>query len=91
MISINALFLSLKYERHDDSFATFQINRTIDPRKCCNVGSLPNDALILSLCKLNKIHVLASYDANDFQAACAKEGIIRLKTSADWDALKKQK
>lgn len=61
------------------------------PEMMSKYNLLPNDALILSLCKLNGINVLASYDANDFQAACAAEGIELLQTSAEWEILKKQK
>jgi predicted nucleic acid-binding protein len=35
---------------------------------------LPNDALILAICKLNNITQIASFDA-DFAPACAGEGI----------------
>lgn len=40
---------------------------------------LPNDAIILAACKIQKVHVLASYDS-DFFKACAEEG-IRLITA----------
>jgi len=52
---------------------------------------LPNDALVLSICKLNGINILASYDANDFKKACDKENITLLQTLADWEDFKKVK
>jgi uncharacterized protein len=62
--------------------------RDLCPEMMSKYNLLPNDALILSICKLNGINVLASYDANDFQVACAAEGIILLQSSADLEVLK---
>lgn len=64
--------------------------REMCPEMMSNYNLLPNDALILSLCKLSGIHLLASYDATDFQKACTAEGIVLLQSSLDWDAFKKQ-
>ena len=61
--------------------------RELCPEMMSKYNLLPNDALILFICKLNSINVLASYDANDFQAACAEEGITLLQTTADWEVL----
>ena len=36
---------------------------------------LPNDALLLTVCHLNGIEQLASYDRTDFEYACSCEGI----------------
>jgi len=62
--------------------------REICPKIMSKYNLLPNDALILSLCKLNGINILASYDANDFKKACLAEDIILLQTTVDWEALK---
>jgi predicted nucleic acid-binding protein len=62
--------------------------RSMCPAFMSKYNLLPNDALILSLCKSNDIRILASYDANDFQIACAAEGITLLQTPADWAVLK---
>lgn len=64
--------------------------REMCPEMMSKHNLLPNDALILSLCKLKDIKVLASYDVTDFQGTCAAEGIILLQSSADWDAFKKR-
>lgn len=63
--------------------------REMCPEMMSKHNLLPNDALILSICKLNGINILASYDANDFPVACAAEGIIFIQSSADWEVLKK--
>jgi predicted nucleic acid-binding protein len=47
-----------------------------------NHNLLPNDALILSTCKLTTIAILASYDS-DFREACQKEGIRLIKSVED--------
>lgn len=36
---------------------------------------LPNDAFILSICKLHGVNALTSYDVQDFEAPCRAEGI----------------
>lgn len=46
---------------------------------------LPNDAMILALCKLHKIGFLASFDS-DFEVACEKEKIVLIQSV---DGLKK--
>ncbi len=43
---------------------------------------LPNDALILSSCKIQEVMVVASYDS-DFFKACAAEGIRLINSVAD--------
>ncbi|GGC10598.1 type II toxin-antitoxin system VapC family toxin [Dyadobacter sediminis] len=48
---------------------------------------LPNDALILASCKLNNIKVLASFDKNDFTAACAGEHIQLVQSIVDFNNL----
>ncbi len=40
---------------------------------------LPNDAMILALCKMHSIRVLASYDS-DFETACADEGVLMIQS-----------
>lgn len=50
---------------------------------------LPNDALILSICKTNGIKALASYDASDFIVPCQFEGIALLQNVVDFQAFKK--
>ncbi len=44
---------------------------------------LPNDALILADCKLNKIDLLASYDVKDFTKACEQESIKLISSVID--------
>lgn len=44
---------------------------------------LPNDALILADCKLNKIDLLASYDVKDFAKACEQESIKLVSSISD--------
>ncbi len=44
---------------------------------------LPNDALILTDCKLNAINALASYDIKDFSQACKEEGILLISSLSD--------
>ena len=46
---------------------------------------LPNDALILAICKIRNIGHLASYDS-DFATACTGEGIRLVQTVADLTA-----
>ena len=40
---------------------------------------LPNDAMILALCKMHGIRVLASYDP-DFEPACSGEGVLLIQS-----------
>lgn len=40
---------------------------------------LPNDALILALCKLHSIRILASFDP-DFEPACSGEGVLLIQS-----------
>jgi predicted nucleic acid-binding protein len=40
---------------------------------------LPNDAMILALCKMHSIRALASYDS-DFETACAGEGVLVIQS-----------
>jgi uncharacterized protein len=49
---------------------------------------LPNDALILSLCKFHGIKYLASFDT-DYTIACQIEGILLISTKTDFDAISK--
>jgi predicted nucleic acid-binding protein len=58
---------------------------TIEYMKSFNL--LPNDALILAMCKHHSIHALASYDP-DFEPACKSEGIRYLSTVEDFVAYK---
>lgn len=44
---------------------------------------LPNDALILAACKLEKIDILASYDA-DLSRACQVEGVKMVSSVKDF-------
>ena len=46
---------------------------------------LPNDALILSICKQHGVGAVASHDS-DFEAACAGENLILLQNVADFEA-----
>ncbi|MBK6994331.1 MAG: PIN domain-containing protein [Lewinellaceae bacterium] len=40
---------------------------------------LPNDAMILALCKMHGIEVIASYDP-DFEPACSEEGVLLIQS-----------
>lgn len=48
---------------------------------------LPNDALILAICKAQGITALASFDP-DFKSPCEGEGILLLQTPADFEIFK---
>ena len=50
-----------------------------------NYNLLPNDALILAVCKLHGIPALASFDP-DFNAPCQNEGIRLLQSFADFES-----
>lgn len=47
---------------------------------------LPNDAIILGLCKLLQIKAVASLDRGDLEVFCQNEGIALLSSVADLEA-----
>lgn len=49
---------------------------------------LPNDAIILGLCKFHEIKVIASFDRTDFIDFCQDEGIVLISSVADFEAYK---
>lgn len=59
------------------------------PELMAKYNLLPNDALILSVCKIYQINALASYDTTDFGFACTAEGISLLQSIADFVAFRK--
>jgi predicted nucleic acid-binding protein len=61
------------------------IDLSIDLMKKHNL--LPNDAIILASCILQRIKVLASYDT-DFAKACQAENILLLTNELDWQNIK---
>ncbi len=49
---------------------------------------LPNDAIIVSLCKANNIKAIASFDTNDFVKPCQEEGIVLIRSLDDFDVFR---
>jgi len=49
---------------------------------------LPNDAIILGLCKFHEIKTIASFDRTDFVQFCQDEGIVLISSVADFEAYK---
>ena len=47
---------------------------------------LPNDAIILALCKFHGIKAIASFDQTDFKDFCRDEGIILISSLAQFEA-----
>ncbi|MGV3604492.1 MAG: type II toxin-antitoxin system VapC family toxin [Dyadobacter fermentans] len=71
-----------------DIFQITPLNPEITPtflEMMARYNLLPNDALILTDCKLNSIAALATYDVKDFSSACKHEGIKLISSTANFE------
>ena len=53
-----------------------------------NYNLLPNDAIVLSICKCCGVGAIASFDATDFVQPCHDEGIFLIQNLADLEVYK---